>query len=402
MRVLQICPKPPVPSIDGGCLAMNAMTEGFVSNGAKVKILTASTNKHPLRLEQLDKAYLEKTSIEGIQIETEFDVRDAYISLFNGASYNISRFFAHHFAVVLENVLSRHHYDVIHLESLYATPYIETIRRHAPNALVSLRSHNHEHQIWEQRWKASRNPISRLALRHLSKSLERYEKDILNHIDALVAISELEAEGYKNWGYSGPLFIAGFGIDIQPEASPSRPVPNSDKSKLKLFHIGAMDWGPNKEGVDWFVEKVWPELYPKHPHIELHLAGKGMDSSWYSNHPKVFNHGEVPDAKVFSMQNDLLVVPLLRGAGVRVKIVEAMAQGIPVATTTLGSTGLGLEGHGCLLDTKPEGMAAALSELLDNPDRLHSMRTNSLEVVHARFDRHRIGKDVLEFYGNHV
>lgn len=336
-----------------------------------------------------------------MHIDTQLDIRDAYVALLNGESYNISRFYAHHYAMVIKRVLSRKRYDVVHLESLYTTPYIDIIRRHAPNALISMRSHNHEYQIWEQRWKASRNPFHRLVLRHLTRTLERYEKDVLHDIDTVVAISEREAEGYRQWGYQGPIHVAGFGIDAQRHETPSKGW-QAPKTPLKLFHLGAMDWAPNKEGVDWFVHSVWSGLRRQHPGIELHLAGKGLNPQLYSDIEGVFNHGEVDDADAFNAQFDLLVVPLLRGAGIRVKIVEAMAKGIPVATTAKGAAGLDVEDQMCLVHAEPEAFESALSDLIDHPERLASMREQARQVVCNRFDRKQIGERVMAFYDEHV
>ncbi|RPG80161.1 MAG: glycosyltransferase [Crocinitomicaceae bacterium TMED114] len=399
MRVLQLCHKPPLPAMDGGCLAMDAITQGLLENGVEVKVLTASTRKHPIRLDDLSDAYLDATHLEAVDIETGFDLRDAYISFLNRDSYNISRFYAHHYAMVLKRALSRRRYDVVHLESLYTTPYIETIRRYAPNALISLRSHNHEYQIWEQRWKSSRNPLARLALRHLSKTLERYEKDILKDIDVIVSISEKEAQGYREWGFDGDIHVAGFGIDLSTRpAPPIVPQPTA----LKLFHLGAMDWGPNREGIQWFIREVWPQLHKAHPKAEFHIAGKGLNPKDHAEVAGLFNHGEVPDAQAFSHEMDLLVVPLLRGAGIRVKIVDAMAQGIPVATTNKGVHGLDMEGKGCLVHAEPAAFTAALSELLDHPERLTEMAQCGREEVEARFDREGIAERLIQFYAQHV
>ena len=399
MRILQLCHKPPLPALDGGCLAMDAITQGLLDNGAEVKVLTAATRKHPIRLDALSDAYLDATQLEAVNIETGFDPRDAYISFLNRDSYNISRFYAHHYAMVLKKALSRRRYDVVHLESLYTTPYIDTIRQHAPNALISLRSHNHEYQIWEQRWKSSRNPLARLALRHLSKTLERYEKDVLKDIDVVVAISEKEANGYRDWGFSRAIHVAGFGIPMAER--PDLP-PQPAAGSLKLFHLGAMDWGPNREGIDWFIQQVWPALRQSHPSAEFHIAGKGLDPKDHADIPGVFNHGEVPDARAFSSSMDLLVVPLLRGAGIRVKIVDAMAQGIPVATTHKGAQGLDMEGKGCMVHAHPAEFGAALADLMNHPERLEAMARNGREEVAARFDRQDIAARLIAFYEQHV
>jgi len=381
---------------------MDAMTEGFLENGAEVKVLTAATHKHPILMDTLDTAYLDATDLEAVRIETRLDIRDAYVSFMNGDSYNISRFYAHHYAMVVKQALFRKRYDVVHLESLYTTPYIETIRRHAPNALISLRSHNHEYQIWEQRWKASRNPLNRMVLRHLTKSLERYEKDVLNKVDVVVSISDKEAEGYRRWGYSGPIHVAGFGIDTSEMAGTVPASTNPVDRPIRLFHLGAMDWGPNREGIDWFVESVWPELVERNPGTEFHLAGKGLNQELHADVKGIVNHGEVPDAGVFSAQFDLLVVPLLRGAGIRVKIVEAMANGIPVATTKKGVAGLDLEDRDCIVHGDPEELGDMLDEVIRYPAKLRELGSNAKRVALGRFDRKHIGLELIEFYNAHV
>lgn len=404
MRILQLCHKPPRPALDGGCLAIDAMTHGLLNAGAKVKVLTASTRKHPLVLDELDIDYLENTDLEGVSLETDLDIRDAYMALLNGDSYNISRFYSHQYAMVLKKVLSRERFDVVHLESLYTTPYIETIRNHAPTALISLRSHNHEYQIWEQRYRATRNLFHRLVLRHLSKTLERYEKSILTELDAIVAISSNEGMGYRNWGFEGPIHVSGFGISIDGQAISSS-LPNRLPPKpgeMKLYHLGAMDWGPNREGVEWFIREVWPEIRKSHPNTEFHLAGRGLKRDMWASEEGVFNHGEVEDAAAFGLQYDLLVVPLLRGAGIRVKIVESMSRGIPVASTTTGLHGLDLNDGECVIQAAPEKLGEALVQLIGQPERLETHARKGMEIVRTAFDQNRIGASLLDFYQKHV
>ena len=401
MRILQLCHKPPRPALDGGCLAMDAMTMGFLENGAQVKVITASTHTHPIRMDEVDPAYLDATDLEAVRIETELDIRDAYVALMNRESYTISRFYAHHHAMVIKQALSRRRYDVVQLESLYTTPYIDIIRRHAPNALISLRSHNHEYQVLEQRWEAMKNPFKRAFLRLASNSLERYEKDLLDKVDVVVAISEGEADGYRTWGYSGPLHVSSYGVDTtSPGLKPSAP-PNPGRP-LRLFHVGAMDWLPNREGIDWFIASVWPTLRTRHPDLEFHIAGKGLHPLRHAEVSGVVNHGEVPDSDAFATERDLLVVPLLRGAGIRVKIVQAMANGIPVATTTKGGHGLGLaNGEGIALDS-PDAFADCISEIVRHPDRLAQMGEQGMTVTRTRFDRRVIAQNLMGFYSSYI
>ena len=378
---------------------MDAMTHGFLDNGAEVKVLTASTHKHPILMDTLGERYLHSTDLEAVAIETRLDVRDAYVAFMNGESYNISRFYAHHYAMVVKQALSKKRYDVVHLESLYTTPYIDIIRQYAPNALISLRSHNHEYQIWEQRWKASRNPLYRIILRHLSKTLERYEKEVLEKVDAVVSISNQEAQGYRDWGYSGPIHVAGFGIDTSTHAAGHELHEPPTSRPVRMFHLGAMDWGPNREGIEWFLTSVWPTLVARHPGTEFHLAGKGLDPTVYAHIPGVVNHGA--DAESFSTEFDLLVVHLLRGAGIRVKMWRPWPKGF-LWPTGKGVAGLDLEDRQCIVHGPPEELGDLLDGILNQPEQLRTMAQRSRDIAMERFDRKRIGRELMLFYDAHA
>ena len=75
MRILQLSHKPPRPALDGGCLAIDAITTGLLNGGARVKVLTAVTRKHPLVLDELDSEYLKRTDLEGVMLDTGLDIR---------------------------------------------------------------------------------------------------------------------------------------------------------------------------------------------------------------------------------------------------------------------------------------------------------------------------------------
>ncbi len=94
MNILQLCNKPPKPSIDGGCIAMNNITQGLLKSGHNVKILTISTHKHPFQPELLSEDYLYKTNIEACFVDTKINIVDAFSNLVTADSYNISRFFS--------------------------------------------------------------------------------------------------------------------------------------------------------------------------------------------------------------------------------------------------------------------------------------------------------------------
>jgi len=110
---------------------------------------------------------------------------------------------------------------------------------------------------------------------------------------------------------------------------------------LKLSFIGSLDWMPNMEGVSWFLNKVWNVNQDKFSNVEFHIAGRNTPKSFLKKVEKNFIiHGEVPDAKEFILSCQVMIVPLFSGSGMRVKILEAMARGRVVITTSLGLEGI--------------------------------------------------------------
>ena len=156
LSILQLCNKPPYPPIDGGCIAMNTVTNGLLEAGCSVKVLTIETTKHKLDYSLLSKEYIEKTGIESVFVDTSINMVDAFSALITSDSYNVSRFFSPDFDRKLISILKKNKYDIVHVESLFMTPYIGTIRR-TSKAKIVLRSHNLEYIIWENLARGTKN-----------------------------------------------------------------------------------------------------------------------------------------------------------------------------------------------------------------------------------------------------
>ena len=105
MKILQICHKPPLPAKDGGCIAMNNLTQGLLQAGHKVKVLTIYTQKHDLILDAMPAHYLEKTDIEGVFVDTKINLIDAYIAFMTSDSYHINRFFSPDMDIKIARIL---------------------------------------------------------------------------------------------------------------------------------------------------------------------------------------------------------------------------------------------------------------------------------------------------------
>lgn len=394
MKVLQLCHKPPFPPIDGGCKAMNNISRGFINNNVDLKILSIHTHKHPFNANNIPKEYHRDTGIESIYVDTKLNVVDALSNLITQDSYNISRFFSPDFDLKLIEVLEENSFDVIHLESLFMTPYMGTIRR-LTNAPIVLRSHNLEFVIWERMAHAAANKAKKTYLKVLASQLKKYEKQVLKEIDAIVSITHEDTQRFKKLGCKKPVITIPFGIDFNHY--------NPDLSKTQentVFHLGAMDWLPNIEGLDWFLEQVWPKIFSHNPDLSFHIAGKNMPKNYITDlNNGLVIEGEVESAREFINSKSIMVVPLLSAGGMRVKIIEGMAMGKIIVSTSVGAEGIDYENkkHLFIADS-PKEFTQVINKLMANPELVQSVGNNARELIQEKYDNNKLSADLIRFY----
>lgn len=370
---------------------MNTITRGLMEAGHEVKILTIVTEKHPFEPEKFPQGYAEKTGIEGVFVDTKVNAVDAFSALVTSDSYNISRFFSPDFDMLLARYLRHNKVDVIHMESLFMTPYIKTCRRHS-KAPVVLRSHNLEFMIWERVAKGTRNVAKRSYMKYLSSKLKAYEMATLPRLDGIVAISPEDRDRYVQVGYSGSLSWVPFGVDL--ERYPTRATPSSPT----VFHLGSMDWLPNIEGMHWFLLEVWPLVIAGKSDAQLYLAGRAMPEELPNAHlPGVHVLGEVESAIDFMHEHKVMVVPVHSAGGIRIKIIEGMALEKAIVSTKVGAEGIEYaDGHNIRIADAPQAFANAIVEELEKED--NPLGRHARTLIEEVYDNRGITQRLVHFY----
>lgn len=393
MKILQLCHKPPLPAKDGGCIAMDNLTQGLLQLGHKVKVLTIYTHKHDLNLEQLPEEYIQQTDIEGVFVDTRINLVDAFTAFMTNDSYHVNRFFSPDMDIKIDRLLRKHQFDIIHLESLFMTPYLGTIKRRS-KAPVVLRAHNIEYTIWEKIAIGTKNPIKKAYINHLARQLKEYELNMFNFVDGIATISESDKIRLLQLGVRQPIRTISFGIDL------NKYHPLNPPQDVSLFHLGAMDWEPNIEGLTWFIENIWPHIHQHFPQLKLNLAGRNMPDKFIQLQvPGVQIIGEVEDAHGFMSQHAIMVVPLLSGGGIRVKIIEGMALGKAIVSSTIGA--IGIEDHHTeslkIADSVQEWIYA-LEPLVSNTEVVKIQGQKARAFAESNFDNVKITKALIQFY----
>lgn len=396
MKVLQLCNKPPYPSVDGGTMAMDSITSGLLCEGCEVKVLTVETDKHPVRRELIPAEYLKQTGLESVYVDLRVKPLPAIFAMLCGESYHVKRYVSEAFAAKLREILEKESFDIVHVESIFLTPYVPLIRKYS-DAKIILRAHNVEHLIWRQVAQSCTNSLKRWYLKHLSLTLRAYELEHLNDYDGVVCITKNDAEVFRQAGCRKPVVSIPFGID------PGE-VPSVEVEPDSLFHIGAMDWFPNQESIRWMLEEVWPVVHREVPQAKLYLAGRKMPSQWMNATIEgVSVIGEVPDAMYFIGSKKINVVPLLSGSGIRVKIIEAMSIGKTVITTTVGAQGIDYtDGENILIADTPEQFARQIKRCLDDDAFCSRVGEAAAQLVADQYDRKKLAEELIEFYNKRL
>jgi glycosyltransferase involved in cell wall biosynthesis len=159
-------------------------------------------------------------------------------------------------------------------------------------------------------------------------------------------------------------------------------------SSEKWCFLASLEWMPNIQGLEYFLEHLWPALKQAHPALTLSVAGRRMPEAWKSREISGVQFvGEVESVKDYFSKHGFLIVPLWSGSGVRIKLIEALAMGIPCISTTVGAEGLGLIHQQQLLEANllEEWMEVA-NKILSNPTISSDLSQKGREFVLQHFD----------------
>lgn len=400
MRILMLANKMPYPPNDGGSIATLSMAQAFAGLGHKVTILAMNTYKHNYEVEKLPENIKNLIEFHTVYVDISIKPPEVLTNLiFSRLPYNAKRFISSAYKQKLVKLLRNQAYDIVQLEGLYLYPYIAIIRKHFTGP-VSFRAHNIEHEIWRRTLSNQRQGLKRMYMKVLTNRMENFEVQSLNKFDLLVPITERDGHVFEFLGNDAPKCVAPVGIDLENYRFKA-PV----DYQPELAFIGSLDWMPNQEGIDWFLQKVWPRLIAKNPDLKLHIAGRNApDNYQHKVHRKnVVFHGEVENAVEYLEKYAFMVVPLLSGSGMRVKIVEGMATGRVVFTTSIGAEGLNAANReNIFIEDDPEKMADTIAEVISDTDLVQQVAKNARNFIKENFDNTKIAKKLIDFFQSRI
>jgi glycosyltransferase involved in cell wall biosynthesis len=395
MKILILTNKLPYPPRDGGSIATLNMICGLHDAGNQITCLALNTFKHSFPVKKIPPEL--GKSIRFLGVDCNSSIRPLKLLsnlLFSREPYIALRFNIKAFRTALASLLLEENFDIIQLEGPYPGLYLDVIRKES-DARISLRAHNVEHLIWERKALHETSLLKRWYFRNMAQRLKRYELEVAQEVDLLVPISDEDASYFIENGLQKPMLTIPAGLNM--ENYPLTKLPTGPS----IFFIGALDWLPNQEGLDWFLRNIFLNLLSEIPELSFHVAGRNAPAHFEKKlkHPNIIYHGEVEDAQTFIQSYQLMVAPLLTGSGIRVKILEAAALGRPVITTSAGIEGLAVIKHPCVIvEDDPLRFSSRLIKMLRDPQESEALLTEAREVISRYFDTFELSSRLSQFY----
>lgn len=388
MRILYLTNKPIFPLLDGGCVAMNQTAKLLMDEQFSADYLTIATHKHPFLSENFPSVFTSKFNPKSIFVDTKLKVGGLLKSFFTGKSYHISRFYSKQFEDALIEKITTNDYDVILCESLYLLPYIEIIRNNFQGKVI-LRTHNVEHLIWA-RVAENASFFKRKLLSILTRQLKKEEVSLLQKVDLILSISSVDTALFQELGIQTKIITLPVFIEEQNN--------KVDYSSSCFYHIGAMNWQPNIEAVEALISTIFPRIKEIIPDAELHLAGSYFPENIQTNEANgIYVHGFVADKFQFINAHGIQLVNLKSGSGVRIKLLESLAMGVPTVSTNMGIEGLDKSVKDAILISENDKEFIENAVLLHSNEELRrSMGEKSIDFAQKHHNYSTIKKTFIE------
>jgi polysaccharide biosynthesis protein PslH len=391
MNVLVVATKAPWPPIDGGRLLLRNMLEGLAAAGHRATLVAPVD---PARFDLAEVA----AALAGCcrpRLVPAAPAPPLAALLRAGRDRSPLSIARHTLPAVrreVERSLREERFDLVHAEQLQALPQVLSPGGRAGRAglPVVLRAQNVESDLWREAarrsggWRGSLLSIE-------ARRLARWEGEAVRRAAATLALTAEDAERLRALGGCGNVCVVRAPFPDLPAAA-GEPLPGAPA----VVVLGSQGWLPNEDSVSWFLSRVWPAVVALLPGAVLHLFG-AVSSEMLPAQVRV--HPAPRESAEAFRPGAVLAVPLRIASGVRMKVLEAWARGVPVVATPAALAGLEVEdGREALVAADASAFAGALARLHREP----GLAGRLVEAGHrARRERHgpaRVTADLLAAY----
>jgi glycosyltransferase involved in cell wall biosynthesis len=314
-------------------------------------------------------------------------------SLVSRDPYTIWRHYSPAYAARVRAVVNATVFDVVHCDIL---PMAYAIRN-LDTPFSSLTDHDVSYLKAERLARQHRNHAVRLFMQYEGLKLKRLERHVCNEVDLVVTVSDVDRQLLAALSPEGRFAVVENGVDVGAfRPDPAALEPNA------LVWMGGFHHYPNYEAIRFFLEDIYPAIKRAHQGVRLYIVGGDVPdrlSKLVADDPSVVVTGFVDDPIPYIQRAAVFIAPILSGGGTKLKVLEAMAAGKAIVSTSVGVEGIdGRDGEHFVVADRPEVFTERVVLLLT--DRLYRERlgTNARTVAREKYDWAAITEKMSELY----
>ncbi|MES2458151.1 MAG: glycosyltransferase family 4 protein [Bacteroidota bacterium] len=394
MKTLILTSRVPFPVNSGYPIVVYNTIKGLLQLGVEITLFSINTSKHQVDVDDIYDPVFDNIRFHSFDLDTEVNVWGAFFNIFSNQSYNVSRFFDDDAARMLEEILRETEFDIIQFEGLFIVPYLDVVKSNSKAKLI-YRAHNIEFEVWERIAMTEGFTPRRRYLQFLARRLKVYETEQIDRFHQIFAISEQDRQSMLRFGGQAGIEVVPVALDF------SKYIHDASKTSFPtLFHLGAMDWRPNKEGLEWFLNEIWPDIETLSSELRFYIAGKHMQQEFFEyDSENLVVEGEVFDAVEFINSKAIMIVPLLSGSGMRVKIIEGMAMSKCIIATSMAAEGIRcVHGRDILIADTADEFYRSILQCITNPTKWRDIGEHARKTVERDHDINIISERILNIY----
>ncbi|MBL8005873.1 MAG: glycosyltransferase [Candidatus Kapabacteria bacterium] len=360
MNILQLSPQCPYPKTDGGKIGIASILE-HLSLYEDVKVTFAFFSEKTIN--EVQKSLLAQSSHRYIEIP--HSTRNTFTRIVHSVITNKCLYLEKHqsdLAIsILTDVMIEENIQIIHVDHSAMMPLALELQAKFP-CKIGYRLHNIEWLLWHRYAESiPEREFKRRFLFNQAKLLKKAEKSFIEKADILFPISTVDLQHANELSHAKKAVVVSAGVMIDYWKTSKKIV-----KKPTIVLATTYDWIPNRDGLEWFLKEVFPLIVTKIPTIQFQLIGKNAEKHCTSTQ-NIEVIGYVDDVRSYIQSASVSICPLFVGSGIRIKILESLAAGTVVVSTSVGAEGIeATEQDGLFVTDEANQFARYCIELVSN------------------------------------
>lgn len=387
-RVLFITSRLPAPLDDGWKIRTFHLMRGYVRNGWTLDLVSFCSPGQ--KISEFQDLRTICNEVHLVDRAKSYAILDMLRGLLFLKPFNIYNFFLLQMLNAVKSKVLQNTYDLVQVEDVIMAQYM---LKEMGNACRILDMHNVESSLMKRYADNANNFFKRSYAKITAKKLQKYEIAVSSKFDRFLVCSKDDQDLLKYSGIQMDVQVVPNGVDCNYFQQLS-----FDPSAKDIVFVGTMNYHANISGVHYFVKDILPLILKKSPDTHFYIVGKSPSKSVCNLcNSSITVTGMVADVREYLRKARVVVAPLLVGGGTRLKILEAMACGRPVVSTSIGAEGIGAEhGKQIMMADRPEDFAQCVLKLLADSTLCENLGQLGCDFVQNKYNWYKITDNLCE------